>query len=113
MLLLVFSTSQGDGTVQPPAPAVEDVRSKGGFDPYYYKRRKKKATPLPEEVEQHEEPPLPATAREPVGIQPITLPLGANAMAPLVIGQAAAEYEARRAYELAEQDDEDVLLLAA
>lgn len=109
MLLLVFSTSQGDGVVDPPAPAVEDARSKGGFDPYYYKRRKKTPTPLPERIERVAEPPLPETAREPVGIQPITLPLGPNVMAPV----AAAEIAARRVYELAEQDDEDVLLLAA
>lgn len=108
MLLLLFSTSQGDGVVEPPAPAVE-ARSKGGFDPYYYKRRKKTPTPLPEEIERVAEPPLPETAREPVGIQPITLPIGPNIMAPV----AAAEIAARRAYELAEQDDEDVLLLAA
>lgn len=112
MLLLLFQVSEGGGVVEPPAPT-EDVRSKGGFDPYYYKRRKKRATPEPVEIERVEEPPLPEDVREPVGIKPITLPIGPNVMAPFVIGQAAAEYEARRIEELAEMDDEDVLLLAA
>lgn len=110
MLLLLFQSGAGAGTGETPA---EDVRSKGGFDPYYYKKRKKRPTPEPVELERVEEPPLPDDVREPVGIKPITLPIGPNVMAPFAIGQAAAEYEARRAAELAEQDDEDVLLLAA
>lgn len=107
MLLLLFQAGEGGGVVDPPAPAVE-ARSKGGWDPYYYKRRKKHATPEPEVLEERIDP-LPDDVREPVGIKPITLPIGPNVMAPVAAAQIVADHWE----ELAEMDDEDVLLLAA
>ena len=93
-------------------PQAEDARSKGGFDPHYYKRRTKRPTPEPEVIEQRSAP-LPDDVQPSPGIKPVTLPIGPNVMAPLVAAQVAAEYEARRIEELAEQDDEETLLLLA
>jgi hypothetical protein len=108
------------------APEEVQSRSQGGFDPHYYKKRKKKQPePVSKDFGDDWQPPTPRPA------PPATLPLPAReiiarqdaafaktqaaiAQALELMARQKAEADAL-AYELAEQEDEDeaILLLMA
>lgn len=120
-------TLTSDGTIDGAAPEQEvQTRSQGGFDPHYYKKRKKKQPePVSKDFGDKWQPPTPRPA------PPATLPLPAReiiarqeagfaktqaaiAQALELMARQQAEADAL-AYELAEQEDEDeaILLLMA
>ena len=108
------------GAIQPPAQ--EETRSKGGWDPYYYKKRKKPVSVGP--IDKDWTPPVPRPALPPTGPY---VPQGWASNVALIpwrpqkIDWAAIEARqeqdrltaiaAQRARE--EEDDEEIMLLLA
>jgi len=118
-------TLTSDGTIEGAAPEEVQSRSQGGFDPHYYKKRKKKQPePVSKDFGDKWQPPMvrPASpATLPLPAQEILARQGAGfARTQTAIIAALEQMERQRAeaeaIALAEQEDEDeaiMLLMAA